>query len=60
MDKPFPKLIEGTRVIPCRPDEVAEIKGGRWVTFLPDTNDEDDDRVWEFDLNSGRILKIRS
>jgi len=34
-----------------------EIRGGLWVTLVPE--DEDDDRLWEYDLKTGTCLRTK-
>lgn len=53
-----PTHIGSTEVIVAS-REPMEVKGGLWVTLVPTEFDEDDDRLWEFDIRSGRLLKMR-
>lgn len=37
--------------------EALEYLGNRWVTLAPE--DAEDDRIWEFSLTSGRLVRTR-
>jgi len=52
-DKPF--TINGVEVE--AQGEPLEVKGERWQTMVP--IDEQDERLWEFSLDSGRIIRTK-
>lgn len=52
--KNIPTRIDGTLVESV--GDPLDIGTGLWVTLVPERDDEDT-RVWEFDLISGRILQ---
>jgi hypothetical protein len=52
----LPKRIAGVPVEP-HGGEPMELRGERWQTMIPKA--EDDDRLWEFSLTTGRILQLR-
>lgn len=49
-----PAYIHGAKIIILK-DSQREYKGELWVTLLPE--DEADDRIWEFSLTTGWLLK---
>lgn len=51
----IPAEIAGTPVVVV--GDPMEVHGGKWVTLIPDVPDEDDPRIWEFDLRTGRVLR---
>lgn len=53
--KPYPKAIDGVSVA-CHGDLMA-LRGEEWMTMAPE--DEGDDRLWEFSITTGRILRMR-
>lgn len=53
-DHLIPHQVDGTPVF--RRDTIVEIGGQRWVTLIPE--DGGDDRLWEFSLTTGRVLRM--
>jgi len=53
MVKKIPKEIDGVEVE--KVDEPMVVKGEKWVTLVP--KNENDFRVWEFSLTSGRVIQ---
>lgn len=52
-EKQPPDTVDGTPVEAS--GEPLATSGGRWVTLVP--TDYDDERLWEFDVDSGRIVR---
>lgn len=55
MSKKIPEYVEGMLV--SRVGPVQMVRGEAWVTLLPE--DDEDSRIWEYSLTTGRILKIQ-
>jgi hypothetical protein len=49
----LPTSIGGTRVEPA--GDPLTVRGEEWLTLIP--SDEDDERIWEFSLTTGRLLQ---
>lgn len=50
-----PSTVQGVPV--TAGDEVAVFRGEEWVTLGPEA--EDDERIWEFSLSTGKIIQTR-
>jgi hypothetical protein len=53
---PVPKRIGTVRVISVGEPLLA--KGEKWITMIP-ADYEEDDRLWEFSITTGRIIQTR-
>lgn len=51
-----PSTIDGVAVEPS--GEPLEFHGEQWQTLVPD--DENDHRIWEFSLTTGRLVRTRA
>lgn len=49
-----PTIINGVTIIALENTE-HEYRGETWITLIPD--DEEDSRIWEFSLTSGKIIQ---
>jgi hypothetical protein len=54
--RPLPETIDGAAVEPS--GEPLALSGETWQTMI--AVDEDDARIWEFSLTTGRILRTGS
>jgi len=55
MAKKVPEQIDGEPV--CQSGKPLLHRGENWVTLVPE--DDDDERIWEFSLTSGRLIQTR-
>ena len=51
--KQVPTMVAGVEVRPLR--KPMEYRGERWLTLVPEA--DDDFRIWEFGLTSGRLIQ---
>lgn len=52
---PPPTTIDGSRVTPM--GNPLDYSGETWVTLVPG---DDDDRIWEWSLTTGRLILVDS
>ncbi len=50
-----PVTINGVRVE--QQGDVLTVRGEEWLTLVPE--DDNDERVWEYSLTTGRIMQTR-
>lgn len=54
----MPKVPNAISGVPVEQSgKPLEVKGQRWVTLIP--VDDYDERIWEFCLDSGRIIQTK-
>ena len=56
MSQPETIKYHGETLIRCC-DDPMEHKGGLWATYIP--QDEEDDRIFEHDDRTGRVIQTR-